>query len=131
MLTLHSISFAAMGAECCLDLYVDDLPRAEAVADSAIAKVLGIEERYSRYRSDGILSQINRATQSGIYFEVDEEISGLLDCLRLFSEKRRPIRHYGGYLACRQGFFRGGGDLPEQSRIDQLWLIILGEMAGS
>lgn len=119
MLTLHTISFAAMGTECCLYLYADDLPQAEAVADSAVAEVLRIEAGYSRYRSDSILSQINRATQSGSYFDVDEETSGLLDYAYACYQKSEGLFDITAGILRKAWDFSGGG-LPEQSRIDQL-----------
>ena len=79
MLKLHSTTFVAVGTKCHLHLYASTPSDAEAVAYSAIQEVLRIEARYSRYRADSFLSQINLTAQHGAVIEVDEETAGLLD----------------------------------------------------
>lgn len=69
------ISFPAMGSACAFHLH--DAPT--AVAAAAEAEVLRIEQRYSRYRPDSVLSRINRAAAAGESLEVDDETAALLD----------------------------------------------------
>ena len=52
---------------------------AEAILASAIAEVERLEQRYSRYRDDSFLSQINRVSAAGGTIEVDPETASLLD----------------------------------------------------
>lgn len=44
-----------------------------------IADIERLEQRYSRYREDSLLSNINRAALAGTEFAVDEETGGLLN----------------------------------------------------
>lgn len=76
---LFSFPFSALGTVCNLHLYADERPVAEKTARSAIAEIHRIEQRYSRYRSDSFLSEINRVARQGGSIEVDQETQGLLD----------------------------------------------------
>jgi len=76
---LFRFDFAAMGSPCVLALYVSDRQTAEKIAETAIEEVRRIEWRYSRYRSDGVLSQINRAATIGSGLSVDNETARLID----------------------------------------------------
>jgi FAD:protein FMN transferase len=74
--------FRAMGSPCEIQL---DLPPgldgdgAEQLIASALAEVERLEARYSRYRDESFLSQINRVAEQGGRIEVDPETAGLLD----------------------------------------------------
>ena len=74
-----STEFSAMGCQCYLSFYVGGDADPGSVAEIAIGEVRRIETRYSRYRSDNLLSRINRAAEMGGIVEVDEETSNLLD----------------------------------------------------
>jgi len=71
--------FRAMASPCRLHLYAADGMEAGLVANQVIADVRGIEARYSRYRQDSVLSQINRDAGGAEGVAVDEETAGLLD----------------------------------------------------
>jgi len=51
----------------------------EQIAGIAIAEVGRLEARYSRFRSDSFLSEINRVAARGGRISVDEETAGLLN----------------------------------------------------
>jgi thiamine biosynthesis lipoprotein len=72
-------SFKAMGSPCEIKLYAPTRGRAEHVAQRVIAEVERLESRYSRYRPDSLLSDINRVAAFGGSVEVDEETAGLLN----------------------------------------------------
>lgn len=76
---LHHFSFAAMACDCELLLHTDNPVTASSTAEQAIAEVKRIESRYSRYRPDSTLSQINATAQRGGDIEVDSETAALLD----------------------------------------------------
>jgi len=76
---LYSFPFSAMGTECNLHFYTEGASRADEIADLAIAEVYRIEDRYSRYLPDSLLSEINRVAQAGGGISVDNETGGLLD----------------------------------------------------
>ncbi|HEY8157745.1 MAG TPA: FAD:protein FMN transferase [Methylobacter sp.] len=119
MLELSTIPFTAMGTECCLYLYAADPDDAEAIASSAIREVLRIEARYSRYRTDSFLSQINRAAQHGATIEVDEETAGLLDYAFACHQKSAGLFDISAGIL-RQAWDFSVARLPEQAVIDRL-----------
>lgn len=68
-----------MGSPCEIKIYCASKLLAEKVADQVIADVLRIEQRYSRYREDSVLSAINRVADQGGRVGIDEETSALLN----------------------------------------------------
>jgi len=64
-----------MAAENEVQLYASDESLGDRAAQAAIAEVLRIEAKYSRYRPDSVVSRINAATAP---VEVDDETRGLL-----------------------------------------------------
>jgi thiamine biosynthesis lipoprotein len=79
VLSLFRFPFKAMGSPCEIQVYAADEAAGRAVAQPAIADVERLEARYSRYRSDSLLSEINRVAAAGGSIEVDAETAGLLD----------------------------------------------------
>jgi thiamine biosynthesis lipoprotein len=71
--------FFAMGSPCELKLYATDRERALAMAETAIAEVRRIEQKYSRYRRESYLSEINVAAKLGRCISVESETAALLD----------------------------------------------------
>lgn len=68
-----------MGSPCELQLFADDIARAQRAAEVAMADVARLEARYSRYRDDSLLAEINRVAARGGEIEVDAETASLLD----------------------------------------------------
>src|SRR5512143_3772223 len=77
--------FSAMNSPCEILLEVDNRSVAERLVKSAAREAWRIEAKFSRYRDDNILHQINHA--QGQTVEVDSETANLLDfadqCYRL------------------------------------------------
>ena len=74
--------FQAMSSTCEIRLDCaagDDEPALAAAAQQAIDEVHRIELKYSRYRTDSIVSRINAAAGSGEPVEVDDETASLID----------------------------------------------------
>lgn len=71
--------FVAMGSPCSLDLYAPDIESADETAAQAMAEVHRIELKYSLYRSESYLAEINAAAKSGECIFVDSETSDLID----------------------------------------------------
>lgn len=108
-----------MGSQCDLQLYASDEETAAHAAELAIAEVLRIEARYSRYRDDSILSAINRAAAQGESLSIDEETAALLDYAYACHAKS------DGLFDITSGVLRRAWDfdsarLPEQSELDAL-----------
>ncbi|MDI1363548.1 MAG: FAD:protein FMN transferase [bacterium] len=70
--------FFAMGCDCAVHLAARDDGDLAPVALAAEAEVRRIEARYSRFRPDSALSEINRQAQAGGTLTVDPETAGLI-----------------------------------------------------
>jgi thiamine biosynthesis lipoprotein len=77
-MALHRFTFRAMAAENELQIHAHDAALAERAAERAIAEVLRIEAKYSRYRADSVVSRINAAAGKEAV-SVDAETARLLD----------------------------------------------------
>ncbi len=93
---------------------------AKRLANTAIAEVCRIESKYSRYRSDSLLSQINAAAgPTGAAIEVDDETAHLLNfAANLFAMS-------DGLFDCTSGVLRRAWDfksarLPNQNTLESL-----------
>jgi thiamine biosynthesis lipoprotein len=85
-MALFRTTFRAMAAENQLQLWAEEPAVAHRAAKAAIADVLRIEAKYSRYRDDSVTSAINRAA-GGAGVAIDAETAALLryadQCYRL------------------------------------------------
>jgi thiamine biosynthesis lipoprotein len=80
MSRVHTLrfDFQAMASPCSLQIDATDDARVRRAAAAAIVEVRRIEQAYSRYRNDSIISRINRsAGTAGV--ETDAETASLLD----------------------------------------------------
>lgn len=73
----HREVFTAMASQCEIQLYAEDMDLARSAASLAIAEVRRIEQRYSRYLPDSVVSRINRMAGLGAV-AVDRESALLL-----------------------------------------------------
>lgn len=118
-LTLSRFPFIAMGSPCEVQLYAQGRFEAESIASMAIADARRLELRYSRYREDSLLSEINRVAASGGRIEVDEETAGLIR----YADTCH--RESDGLFDITSGILRGAwrfdrGTLPETAVIEDL-----------
>ncbi len=82
--------FKAMGTWCEVELCA--VPeKAKAVLAAILAEVERLEERYSRYRPESFLSQINRIAACGGSLEVDPETARLLDYAQTCYEQSQGL----------------------------------------
>lgn len=117
--TLFRHAFTAMGSPCEIQLYASDAAQAQAVAEPAIADVQRLEARYSRYRSDSLLTQINRVAAAGGSTEVDEETARLLDYADACHRQSDGLFDITSGLLREVWRFRDGA-LPDAGRIEAL-----------
>jgi thiamine biosynthesis lipoprotein len=82
---LVAVCFNAMASHCEVLLRASHLVAARELGACAAAEAWRIEEKYSRYRSDSVISQLH--AHRGVPFEVDEETASLFDfaqrCFRI------------------------------------------------
>jgi FAD:protein FMN transferase len=70
-------SFRAMGTDCQIMYREESQGRAKAFRDTAVGWVMDFERKYSRFREDSMISEINLC--AGIsWVETDEELDGIL-----------------------------------------------------
>ena len=71
--------FSAMGSPCELQFYAENDAVSQKVAQKIISDIKRLECKYSRYRSDSVLSKINQVAALGGSLSIDEETAGLLN----------------------------------------------------
>jgi thiamine biosynthesis lipoprotein len=115
---IFTIPFTAMGSLCECRIPATTEHQARQMADIAIAEVKRIEYKYSRYRDDSILNQINR--QAGrCPVKIDAETNELLDYAEVL------FRASDGKFDISSGILRRAWNfklaiLPEPALLDQL-----------
>jgi thiamine biosynthesis lipoprotein len=78
-LLLFNFPFKAMGCPCELQFYAPNDLLSQKAAQHVMADVCRLEQRYSRYRTDSFLAQINQIAEIGGDITVDDETAGLLN----------------------------------------------------
>lgn len=108
-----------MGCPCEIQLFSISQSQANQIATIAIADVRRLEERYSRYRNDSLLSNINRVAAVGGSITVDHETASLLDyATTCYQQSDGLFDITSGIL--RRAWCFNEQKLPEQSLIDKL-----------
>jgi len=108
-----------MGTPCEIQLFANMGEAARRAAEAAMADVARLEARYSRYRHDSFLSEINRVAAAGGRIAVDDETAGLLNYAATCHQQS------GGLFDITSGILRrawrfDSGALPDQGLIDEL-----------
>jgi len=116
---LHRFPFHAMGSPCEIQLFWQEAGEAARIARIAISDVERLEARYSRYRADSFLSEINRVAAHGGSLEVDTETAGLLDYAQACYEQSDGLFDITSGILRRAWRFDQGA-LPDQRTIDEL-----------
>lgn len=112
------VRFAAMASPCEVLLDTTDEAVAHRAGEAAAHEAWRIERKYSRYRADSVLSQIN--ARAGTAVSVDAETASLLD----FAESCYALS--GGLFDITSGILRqvwkfdGSDRVPAQADIDAL-----------
>jgi len=117
-MALVRIPFRAMASDNELQLDAADPAYARRAADAAIADVLRIEAKYSRYRDDSLVTRINRAA-GGAAVEIDTETAALVAYAdRCFSESGGRFDLTSGVLRRAWDFRRKPPALPEPATLE-------------
>ncbi|MGR8942121.1 MAG: FAD:protein FMN transferase [Gammaproteobacteria bacterium] len=108
-----------MGAPCEIQLFAETDSAAKRAFGVAMADIARLEARYSRYRSDSFLSEINRVAAHGGSIAVDDETGSLLNyALTCYQQSGGLFDITSGLLRRAWRFDRD--ELPDQSLIDEL-----------
>ncbi|MDD1622891.1 MAG: FAD:protein FMN transferase [Methylococcaceae bacterium] len=108
-----------MGTPCEIQLFAKSHTSAKRIAEIAIADVRRLEARYSRYRSDSLLSKINKVAASGGEISVDAETAGLLNYAATCHEQSAGLFDISSGIL-RQAWQFAEGQLPDQTQIEGL-----------
>lgn len=111
--------FKAMGTICEVELFAPPQKAKSSVLAAILAEVERLEQRYSRYRADSLLSKINRIAAIGGSLEVDSETQSLLNYAQTCYEQS------GGLFDITSGILRRAwrfdlGQLPSLEQIEAL-----------
>ena len=118
-LKFYRQTFNAMGSPCEIQLFAKNHAEAKRVAHIAIEDVNRLEARYSRYRSDSFLSEINRVAMTGGNITVDEETAGLLNyAVACYQQSDGLFDITSGIL--RRAWNFKTGTLPDEAQIQEL-----------
>ncbi|MEC4748387.1 FAD:protein FMN transferase [Methylomicrobium sp. Wu6] len=108
-----------MGTPCEMQFFAESGAAARYAAEATIADIARLEARYSRYRGDSFLSEINRVAAAGGRITVDDETASLLNYASTCHEQS------GGLFDITSGILRrawrfDSAALPDQGMIDEL-----------
>jgi len=108
-----------MGCPCELQLFAADEAEARRVAGLAVAEVARLDAKYTTYRDDSFLAEINRAAASGGCIDADAETARLLD----YADACH--RESGGLFDVTAGVLRAAwrcekGALPHAAELEAL-----------
>lgn len=112
-------NFKAMGTPCEIQLFAKSHTHAKRIADMAIADVHRLEARYSRYRSNSLLTEINKIADGGGEISVDEETAGLFNYAATCHEQSDGLFDISSGILRRAWRF-ADGQLPDQTQIEGL-----------
>ncbi len=109
-----SFRFEAMASACEVHLAGAAPRQMREAAQAAIDEVRRIEHKYSRYRADSVVSQINASAGSDALLEVDDETAHLLGfAAQLFEASGGLFDITSGVLRRAWNFRSGGVPSPE------------------
>jgi thiamine biosynthesis lipoprotein len=107
-----------MASPCEVLLDTPDEACARAAAAAAVAEARRIESKYSRYRADSVLSQLN--ARAGTTETVDDETASLLDFAQTCHELSNGLFDVTSGILRHAWKFDGSHRVPAQSDIDAL-----------
>jgi len=87
---LYSFPFHALGGPNQIQLYASDRAQAERFSQLVIDDVKEIEQKYSRYKEDSIVSRINAAAGKSAV-EVDQDTAALIDYAQVCYEQSEGL----------------------------------------
>ncbi len=115
-LSCYHFAFKAMGSPCDIQLFSETHGQAKKIANIVITDVRRLEADYSRYRSDSLLSKINRVAAIGGSITVNAETAGLLNYAEIcYLQSEGLFDITSGIL--RQAWRFDSGQLPDQDKI--------------
>ncbi|MDE2388561.1 MAG: FAD:protein FMN transferase, partial [Betaproteobacteria bacterium] len=118
-LNYYHYDFQAMGSPCAIQLYASSAEEAQRAARMVMDDVHRLEAKYSRYRTDSFLSEINRVAAQGGSIQADDETAGLLDYAAACHQQSDGLFDITSGILRRAWNFKSG-NLPTQETIQTL-----------
>lgn len=115
---LGAACFFAMASPCEVLLDMSDLEEVQRIGLVAAGEASRIEAKFSRYRSDSVVSAINRS--AGTTVELDAETAALIDYAARCYELSSGLFDITSGVLRRAWKFDGSDRVPAQSEIDAL-----------
>lgn len=117
-----SVSFEAMASPC--EILLGDLDETLVfqAAEAGVVEAWRIEHKFSRYRHDNVMHQIN--TDTGQWVEIDAETERLLDFARQCYELSDGLFDITSGLLRRAWTFDGSSHLPDPAEVESLLPLI-------
>ena len=75
--TLKRFSFQAMGSYCEIQIYDDSRVNAKRIVRKLTAEVSRLERKYSRFRNDNVVADINQSAGQPLGTRIDSETVAL------------------------------------------------------
>lgn len=111
-------SFQAMASPCEIIIDSDQQSLAKKLTALAAKEAWRIEQKFSRYRKDGIVPQINNS--QGVALKVDDETSLLLDFAYQCYDISDGLFDISSGILRKIWHFDASDNIPKQSQIDAL-----------
>ena len=114
--------FTAMASPCEVLIDTDSETLARRVLDAAAECAWRIERKFSRYRDESVVQQINR--HAGQPIAVDDETANLLDFAATLTQLSHGAFDVTSGVLRKAWTFDGGDTLPTQARLDELLALV-------
>ena len=71
-------AFTAMGSPCTVSLYAKTPAQGTTIIQRVVAEIVRLENKYSRYKHDNLMSQVSKAAFKGSSISLGDEFISLL-----------------------------------------------------
>lgn len=111
-------TFMAMASPCDVLMEVDDESLAQQILDAVANEAWRIEDKFSRYKKDNIIFQINHAKGEAV--SIDAETGRLLDFADELFELSEGLFDVTSGVLRRVWTFDGSDNLPDKKAVDEI-----------
>ncbi len=111
-------SFMAMASPCAVLMEIENKPLAQEILNAVANEAWRIEDKFSRYKNDNILFQINHSNGEAV--TIDEETSRLLDFANELFEISDGLFDVTSGVLRQCWKFDGSGNVPTKKQIKKI-----------
>lgn len=120
---VFNFTFKAMGSPCQLQFYAPSPQQADSVYVLVAQRIAQLEQHYSRYRTDSLISQINQRAGTGVKTPIDPETVALLQYSeQCFQESEQLFDVTSGVL--RHLWHKDRVDVPSAAELQAILPLI-------